>query len=140
MVKLTEEEVKKIAEQYPDAAAALGIGQVASGGVGSYSGATITGEAKKAIAEAALKLADAKENLSNINDAQVVLDAYSKSLFNAKKGIDGLGKASSGGGSGGSSGGAAEASNELTDALEAQKKALQEQEKALEASKSALED
>lgn len=138
MVKLTEEEIQKIAEQYPDAAAALGIGQTASGEIGLHSGKNLVTKAQKDIIEAALKLSKAKENLSNINNAQVVLDAYSKNLFGAKKGVDGLSKASSGGGSGG--GGAAEASNELTDALEAQKKALQEQEKALEKSKQALED
>lgn len=138
MVKLTEEEIQKIAEQYPDAAAALGIGQTASGGIGLHSGKNLVTKAQKDIIEAALKLSKAKESLSNINNAQVVLDAYSKNLFGAKKGVDGLSKASSGGGSGG--GGAAEASNELTDALEAQKKALQEQEKALEKSKQALED
>lgn len=138
MVKLTEEEIQKIAEQYPDAAAALGIGQTASGGIGLHSGENLVTKAQKDIIEAALKLSKAKESLSNINNAQVVLDAYSKNLFGAKKGVDGLSKASSGGGSGG--GGAAEASNELTDALEAQKKALQEQEKALEKSKQALED
>ena len=134
MVKLTEEEIQKIAEQYPDAAAALGIGQTASGGIGLHSGENLVTKAQKDIIEAALKLSKAKESLSNINNAQVVLDAYSKNLFGAKKGVDGLSKASSGGG------GAAEASNELTDALEAQKKALQEQEKALEKSKQALED
>lgn len=138
MVKLTEEEIQKIAEQYPDAAAALGIGQTASGGIGLHSGKNLVTKAQKDIIEAALKLSKAKESLSDINNAQVVLDAYSKNLFGAKKGVDGLSKASSGGGSGG--GGAAEASNELTDALEAQKKALQEQEKALEKSKQALED
>lgn len=138
MVKLTEEEIQKIAEQYPDAAAALGIGQTANGGIGLHSGKNLVTKAQKDIIEAALKLSKAKESLSNINNAQVVLDAYSKNLFGAKKGVDGLSKASSGGGSGG--GGAAEASNELTDALEAQKKALQEQEKALEKSKQALED
>lgn len=138
MVKLTEEEIQKIAEQYPDAAAALGIGQTANGGIGLHSGKNLVTKAQKDIVEAALKLSKAKESLSNINNAQVVLDAYSKNLFGAKKGVDGLSKASSGGGSGG--GGAAEASNELTDALEAQKKALQEQEKALEKSKQALED
>lgn len=138
MVKLTEEEIQKIAKQYPDAAAALGIGQTASGGIGLHSGKNLVTKAQKDIIEAALKLSKAKENLSDINNAQVVLDAYSKNLFGAKKGVDGLSKASSGGGSGG--GGAAEASNELTDALEAQKKALQEQEKALEKSKQALED
>lgn len=138
MVKLTEEEIQKIAEQYPDAAAALGIGQTASSGIGLHSGKNLVTKAQKDIIEAALKLSKAKESLSNINNAQVVLDAYSKNLFGAKKGVDGLSKASSGGGSGG--GGAAEASNELTDALEAQKKALQEQEKALEKSKQALED
>lgn len=138
MVKLTEEEIQKIAEQYPDAAAALGIGQTANGGIGLHSGENLVTKAQKDIVEAALKLSKAKESLSNINNAQVVLDAYSKNLFGAKKGVDGLSKASSGGGSGG--GGAAEASNELTDALEAQKKALQEQEKALEKSKQALED
>lgn len=138
MVKLTEEEIQKIAKQYPDAAAALGIGQTASGGIGLHSGKNLVTKAQKDIIEAALKLSKAKESLSNINNAQVVLDAYSKNLFGAKKGVDGLSKASSGGGSGG--GGAAEASNELTDALEAQKKALQEQEKALEKSKQALED
>lgn len=139
MVKLTEEEIQKIAEQYPDAAAALGIGQTASGGIGLHSGENLVTKAQKDIIEAALKLSKAKESLNDINNAQVVLDAYSKNLFGAKKGIDGLSKASSGGGSGGS-GGAAEASNELTDALEAQKKALQEQQKALEKSKQALED
>lgn len=138
MVKLTEEEIQKIAEQYPDAAAALGIGQTANGGIGLHSGKNLVTKAQKDIIEAALKLSKAKESLSDINNAQVVLDAYSKNLFGAKKGVDGLSKASSGGGSGG--GGAAEASNELTDALEAQKKALQEQEKALEKSKQALED
>ena len=138
MVKLTEEEIQKIAEQYPDAAAALGIGQTASGGIGLHSGENLVTKAQKDIVEAALKLSKAKESLSDINNAQVVLDAYSKNLFGAKKGVDGLSKASSGGGSGG--GGAAEASNELTDALEAQKKALQEQEKALEKSKQALEN
>ena len=138
MVKLTEEEIQKIAKQYPDAAAALGIGQTASGGIGLHSGENLVTKAQKDIVEAALKLSKAKESLNDINNAQVVLDAYSKNLFGAKKGVDGLSKASSGGGSGG--GGAAEASNELTDALEAQKKALQEQEKALEKSKQALED
>lgn len=140
MVKLTEEEIQKIAEQYPDAAAALGIGQTASGGIGLHSGENLVTKAQKDIIEAALKLSKAKESLSNINNAQVVLDAYSKNLFGAAKAVNGLGKASSGGGSGGSGGGAAEKSNELTDALEAQKKALQEQQKALEKSKQALED
>jgi hypothetical protein len=95
----------------------LGIGQTANGGIGLHSGKNLVTKAQKDIIEAALKLSKAKESLSNINNAQVVLDAYSKNLFGAKKGVDGLSKASSGGGSGG--GGAAEASNELTDALEA---------------------